>query len=510
MNRLIECVPNFSEGRDAKKVDAIVDAMRSVAGVYVLDRESDADHNRSVITLAGEPEAVAEAALRGVGKALELIDLTRHTGAHPRLGATDVVPFIPIEGVTIEDCVALARKTGREIWERFRIPVYFYEAAAQRPERANLENIRKGQFEGVREDVLKNPDRSPDIGEPRLHPTAGATVVGARKFLIAYNINLNTPDLEVAKRIAKTIRFSSGGLRYVKAMGVDLRARRLAQVSINLTDFEQTPIHRVFEMVKREADRDGVSIVGSEIVGLVPKRALEMTSDFYLQLENFSPAQVLENRLAAALSGAPMESAGKLAALAQPFLDAVAAPTAAPGGGSVAALAGALGASLGQMVAGLSRKKKSQAAFVAPLSAALAEFLAAAEMLTKAIDRDAESFNAVMAAYKLPQETVEEKRARGAAIEQATQGAAEVPMQVAEKAVEVYERLGQLEAMSSASMLSDLRVARLMAAAAVRGALENVAINLSSLSDAAMVGAMRSRVLSIEARLSENSVSAGR
>src|ERR1700719_749204 len=203
MKRLVECVPNFSEGRDASKVDAIVSAMREVPGVYLLDRESDSDHNRSVVTLAGEPEAVAEAALGGVGKAAELIDLTKHSGAHPRMGATDVVPFIPIEGVTIEDCVVLAKKVGREIWERYRIPVYFYEAAAQRPERANLENIRKGQFEGLRDEVIHNPDRSPDVGDPRLHPTAGATVVGARKFLIAYNINLNTSDIAIAKRIAK-------------------------------------------------------------------------------------------------------------------------------------------------------------------------------------------------------------------------------------------------------------------------------------------------------------------
>src|SRR5574341_362450 len=279
MKRLIECVPNFSEGRDPAKVEALVSAMQSVAGVCVLDKEMDADHNRCVITLAGEPEPVAEAALRGVGKALELIDLTKHSGEHPRLGATDVVPLIPIEGVRIEDCVALARKVGREIWERYRIPVYFYEAAATRPERINLENIRKGQFEGVREEVLKNPDRTPDVGEPRLHPTAGATVVGARKFLIAYNIDLNTPDVEIAKKIAKAIRFSSGGLRFAKAMGVDLRARNLAQVSINMTDFEQTPLHRVFEMVKREAARYGVLPVGSEIVGLIPKKAIEMTAE---------------------------------------------------------------------------------------------------------------------------------------------------------------------------------------------------------------------------------------
>jgi glutamate formiminotransferase/formiminotetrahydrofolate cyclodeaminase len=493
MKRLVECVPNFSEGRDLSKVDAIVAAMREIPGVYLLDRESDSDHNRSVVTLAGEPEAVAEAALRGVGKAAELIDLTKHSGAHPRMGATDVVPFIPIEGVTIEDCVALAKKVGREIWDRFRIPVYFYEAAAQRPDRANLENIRKGQFEGLLEEVPRNIVRAPDIGEQRLHPTAGATVVGARKFLIAYNINLNTSDVSIASRISKNIRFSNGGLRYVKAMGVDLRGRNLAQVSINLTDFEQTPIHRVFEMVKREAERYGASIVGSEIVGLIPKRAMELTADFYLQLEKFSPAQVFENRIEASLAGAAeADGPGKLAALAQPFLDAVAQPTATPGGGSVAALAGALGASLGQMVAGLSRKKKSQAAYVQQLSDALAEFHAASRTLAEAVDRDAASFESVMAAYKLPQSTPEEQGRRESAIQNALQGAANVPMEVARKAAHVFDLLGRLETMASQSMLSDIRVGRLMAAAAVQGALENVAINLESITDAGFSARMRS------------------
>lgn len=501
MNRLIECVPNFSEGRDASKVDAIVAAMSSVAGVYVLDREMDADHNRCVITLAGEPDAVAEGALRGVGKAAELIDLTKHTGAHPRIGACDVLPFIPIEGVTLEDSVALAKKTGREIWERFRIPVYFYEAAAQRPERTNLENIRKGQFEGLREEVLKNPDRAPDVGEPRLHPTCGATVVGARKFLIAYNVNLNTPDISIANKIARTIRFSSGGLRYVKSMGVDLKARRLAQVSINLTDFEQTPIHVVFELVKREAARYGCGVVGSEIVGLVPKKALEMTADFFLQLENFSPAQVLENRLAAALSGAPLESRGKLAALAQPFLEAVTEPTATPGGGSVSALAGALAASLGQMVAGLSRKKKSQDAHVEELSTAIAELHEASAVLAAAIDRDAASYEQVLAAYKLPKGSAEEQHRRDVAIQRALQSAAEVPMQVAESAAAVYERLGQLEAISAASMVSDVHVGRLMAVAGARGALANVAINLEGITDREFTLKLESRTAAVEARL---------
>jgi glutamate formiminotransferase / formiminotetrahydrofolate cyclodeaminase len=504
MQRIIECVPNFSEGRDPAKVEALVQAMSAVPGVWVLDREMDADHNRSVVTLAGAPEAVGEAALAGISKALELIDLTRHSGAHPRIGATDVVPFVPVEGVELEDCVALARKVGRTVWERFRIPVYFYEAAATRPERVNLENLRRGQFEGLREEVRTNPERAPDVGEPRLHPTAGAVVLGARKFLIAYNINLNTPDIGIANKIARAIRFSTGGLRYAKAMGVELRARNLAQVSINLTDYEQTPIHRVFELVRREAARYGVAIVGSEIVGLVPKRAIEMAADFYLQFENFSPAIVFENRLAAALSGAPAATPagpGRLEALARPFLEAVAAPTATPGGGSASAFAAALAACLGRMVAGLSRKRKSQAAYVEPLSEALAKLEQAALALTRAIDRDAEAYDAVVAAAKLPKATPEEQRRGEDAIEQATRRAAEVPLEVAERAAEIFDRLGQLEAISSASMRSDLAVGKLMAAAGARGALENVAINLESIPDAGYVAEMKRKMAAIEARL---------
>jgi glutamate formiminotransferase/formiminotetrahydrofolate cyclodeaminase len=503
MKRLIECVPNFSEGRDPAKVDAIVSAMSGVSGVYVLDREMDADHNRSVITLAGEPDAVAEAALRGVGKATELIDLTKHTGAHPRVGATDVIPFIPIEGVTIEDCVALAHRTGHEIWARYRIPVFFYEAAAKRPDRINLENVRRGQFEGLREEMKHNHDRQPDVGEPKLHPTAGVTVVGARKFLIAYNVNLNTSDVGIANKIAKAIRFSSGGFRYVKSMGVELKARNLAQVSINLTDFEQTPMHRVYEMVRREAERHGAMPLGSEIVGLIPKKAIEMAADFFLQLENFSPAQVFENKLAAALGGAPLEATkdGKLASLARPFLEAVAAPTATPGGGSVSALAGALAASLGQMVAGLSRKKKSQAEYVDRLSAELDALRRTADELTGAIDRDAASYDAVMAAFKLPQSNAEETREREASIQAATKVAADVPLQVADSAVALFERLGQLDAIAAASMRSDLEVARYMAAAGARGALANVEINLDSISDGAYVAQIRAKIASLRERL---------
>ena len=502
MKRLIECVPNFSEGRNPATVDAIVHVMSAVPGVYVLDREMDADHNRCVITLAGEPEPVAEAAILGAGKAMELIDMTQHTGAHPRVGATDVVPFIPVEGVTLEDCVALARRVGNEIWKRHRIPVFFYEAAAMRPDRVNLENVRRGQFEGLREELKKNHDRQPDVGEPKLHPTAGVTVVGARKFLIAYNVNLNTPDVSIANKIAKAIRFSSGGLRYVKSMGVDLKRRNLAQVSINLTDYEQTPMHRVYEMVKREAERYGVMPVGSEIVGLIPKKAIEMATDYFLQLENFSPSQVFENRLADALSGAPLESKdGKLASLARPFLDSVADATPTPGGGSASALAAAMAASLGQMVAGLSRKKKSQALYVDKLSDHLEALRKFSDELTQAIDRDAASYDAVMAAFKLPQGNPEEIRQRENAIQAATKHAAEVPLEVATNAAKLHEALVQLESISAASMRSDLQVARLMAIAGAQGALANVEINLEGLKDAEYVSSLRHKVDELRNRL---------
>ena len=278
---LIESVPNFSEGRDRAKVDAIAEAMR-MDGVYLLDRQSDADHNRSVITLAGSPEALMEAVLRGV---------------HPRLGATDVVPFVPIEGVTLEDCARMARQLGAQVWRLYRIPVYLYGSAATCPERVQLENIRRGQFEGLRAEIATNPERRPDFGEPRLHPTAGATVIGARKFLVAYNVFLNTGDVEIARKIARTVRFSSGGLPFVKAMGVLVRG--LAQVSMNLTDTDQTPLARVFELVRGEAARQGVSVLSSEIVGLIPKKALADAAGSLLQLENFDSSVILENRLAA-------------------------------------------------------------------------------------------------------------------------------------------------------------------------------------------------------------------
>src|SRR5271163_4949588 len=451
MPTLVECVPNFSEGRDKSKVDAIVDAMK-VDGVYLLDRDMDADHNRCVITLVGERQAIQEGAIRGVGKAAELIDLNAHKGAHPRMGAADVVPFIPIEGVTIEDCVAMARHVGAEIWKRHKIPVYLYEAAATMPERQNLENIRRGQFEGIRADIATNAARKPDIGEARVHPTAGATVVGARKFLIAYNVFLNTSDVEIAKKIAKAVRASNGGMRFVKGAGFLVRGQ--AQVSMNLTDFEQTPVHRVFEMVKREAARYGVTPVSSEIVGLIPKKALEAVAEWFLQVENFDSSLILENRLAAVMSG--KMAVGGLRAGVEPFVEQLAAPTATPGGGSAAAAAGAMAAGLAAMVAAMSRGKKAYAQYETQLSEALARLGQLREELTSAIDADAESYNAVMQAYK---QSKTDAANADALIDASLKQATGVPLSVAEKANEVAAITRSLEPITNPNMKSDLTTA---------------------------------------------------
>ncbi|MBN2566439.1 MAG: glutamate formimidoyltransferase [Candidatus Eisenbacteria bacterium] len=295
--KLVECVPNFSEGRRPEVIDAIVAAMTEVKGVRLLDKEMDADHNRAVVTIVGEPEPVLEGAFRGIAKASELIDLTRHKGEHPRMGAADVVPFVPVRGVTMDECVQLARRLGERVGKELEIPVFYYEAACTRPDRENLAAVRKGQFEALCTEIGSNPDREPDCGPCRIHPSAGAVAIGARPFLVAYNIDLGTTNLAIAKSIAKSIRHSNGGLRYVKAMGFELKDRNIVQVSINMVNFKGTPLFRVFEMVKSEAERYGVPVVGSEVVGLVPADALVDCAEFYLRLENFKRDQVLENRL---------------------------------------------------------------------------------------------------------------------------------------------------------------------------------------------------------------------
>ena len=410
----------------------------------------DADHNRCVITLAGDRAPLMEAVIRGVGKAAELIDLTQHSGAHPRLGATDVVPFIPIEGATLEDCVEMARLVGEEIWRRYRIPVYLYEAAATSPERQNLENIRRGQFEGLREEIAVNPARRPDFGEPRIHPTAGATVVGARKFLIAYNVYLNTADVDVAKKVARSVRYSNGGLRFVKAMGVPVRG--LAQVSMNLTDFEQTPIAAVFEMVKREAARYGAMPVSSEIVGLIPKKALEQAAEWFLQIEKFDSSLILENRLASVMSGSA-PTIGPRAGV-ESFVEQLAAATATPGGGSAAAVSGAMAAALCSMVAGMSRGKKNYLQYDQQLAEALHRLEQLREAMKVAVDADAEAYKLVVKAYKEAR-TKPDSGDLLAALRQATL----VPLEVIERAGEIRDWAERLRPITNPKLASDLDVA---------------------------------------------------
>ncbi len=497
MKQIVECIPNFSEGRDQAKVEQLVVAISSVPGVIVLDREMDASHHRSVLTFAGEPEAVLEAAFRAAQKAVELIDLNTHSGEHPRMGALDVLPFVPLKGVTMEQCVELARRAGERIARELKVPVYLYEKAATRPDRVNLADVRRGEFEGLRQEIETNPERQPDFGEAKIHPTAGAVAVGARPPLIAYNVNLATTDLSIAKKIAKAVRGRDGGLQYVKALGFELKERGQVQVSMNLVNYEGSPIFRAFEMVKREAERYGVAVASSEIVGLVPQAALNACSEFYLRLENFSDNQVLETRLQAALSeslgGESRSSLGT-------FADEVAAGTPAPGGGSVSAYAGALAASLGAMVCKLTIGKKKFAGVEGEAREILAQLEQLAADLRCAVSEDAESFERVMAAMRLPKETEAERLARTSAIEEATKGAVAVPLRVAKGAMEVLELLDELSEIGNPNALSDLAVGAQMALTAMRGASYNVLINLSSISDEEFNRQRRAEVEELMAR----------
>ncbi|MCG0276241.1 MAG: glutamate formimidoyltransferase [Thermosediminibacteraceae bacterium] len=297
MAKLVECIPNFSEGRRKEVIEAIADAIRSVKGVMLLDYSYDPNHNRSVFTFLGDPEGVKEAAFASAAKAAELIDMTKHKGEHPRMGAVDVIPFVPVKDITMEECVEISRQVGERIANELSIPVFLYEESATRPERKNLANIRRGEFEGMAEKI-KDPAWAPDFGKPEIHPTAGAVAVGARMPLIAFNVNLGTSDINIAKNIAKVIREKGGGLQNVRAIGVMLEDRNIAQVSMNMTNYEKTSLYRAFELIKVEARRYGVNVIGSEIVGITPMKALIDVAKYYLQLENFDDKkQILENYL---------------------------------------------------------------------------------------------------------------------------------------------------------------------------------------------------------------------
>jgi glutamate formiminotransferase/formiminotetrahydrofolate cyclodeaminase len=471
--KLVECVPNFSEGRRPEIVAKIRDAIASVTGVHLFDVSSDQSHNRTVITFVVPVESAVDAAFAGVKAAREHIDLTAHQGEHPRMGAADVVPFVPLEGSTMEDCIVLARALGERVGRELEIPVYLYERAATRPDRENLADVRRGEFEGLREEIGRNPNRAPDFGPQRIHPTAGAVAIGARPFLVAYNVYLGAAsNVPVAKEVAKAVRGSSGGLRYVKGLGLEVDGQ--AQVSMNLVDTERTPLFRAFEMVKSEAEARGVSPTWSEIVGLVPERALFDTAARHVQLKDFKPEMVLERRVREAVGGG--ESLGG-------FVASVAAPTPAPGGGTVAALAGALGAALAQMVAGLTIGKKKYAAVESEMKEIALQASALVNELTSLMKRDADAYTAVMAAYKLPGEKETDAATKKQAVTSALLGAAEVPLETARACVRVLEVAAAVAARGNTNAVSDAGVAALLAEAACRGAVYNVRINVSALED---------------------------
>jgi glutamate formiminotransferase/formiminotetrahydrofolate cyclodeaminase len=483
---IIECVPNYSEARRPEVVSAILDSIRSVPGVLVLDQHSDLDHNRTVFTFAGPPAAVEEAAFQSIAAAARLIDLNEHTGEHPRIGATDVVPFVPLAEVTLEECIAIARRLGRRVGDELDIPVYLYEQAATRPERQNLENLRRGQYEGLKEEILTNPDRAPDFGPARLGP-AGATVIGARPFLIAYNIYLTTGEVAIAERIARAVRHSSGGLRYVKALGLLVDGR--AQVSMNLTDFHRTPVARVQELVRREAARYGVAIHHSELVGLIPQDAIVEAARWYLQLDQFEPEQVLERRLHAALQKGPSQEPDSFPGnQAQYFLEALAAQSAAPGGGSASAYAGAMAAALVAMVARLTIGRKKYAEVETQMNRVLAQAEELRAALTQAVAQDSAAYSAVMAAYQLPKDSPEEQRARTAAVQSALLEAARVPLLVVGRCVQVLDLVNQVVSVGNANAISDAGSAAALAQAALSGAALNVRINAASLEDRQAAG----------------------
>jgi glutamate formiminotransferase/formiminotetrahydrofolate cyclodeaminase len=472
--KLVECVPNFSEGRRPDVVTAIRDAIASIDGVAVLDVSSDQSHNRTVVTFVVPIERAVEAAFAGIRVARERIDLNHHTGEHPRMGATDVVPFIPLEGTSMEDCIVLARTLAERVGRELEIPVYLYERAATRPDRENLADVRRGEFEGIRDELKAGAlNRRPDFGPSQVHPTAGAVAIGARPFLVAYNVYLGpASNLTVAKNVAKAVRGSSGGLRHVKGLGLEVDGQ--AQVSMNLVDTEKTPLYRAYDMVKMEAESQGVSPTWSEIVGLVPEKALFETAARHIQLRDFKPEMVLEHKVREAVQGGESLSS---------FVASVASSSPTPGGGSVAAHVGALAAALAQMVAGLTTGRKKYVAVDAEMRELGLKAAGLVNTLSQHVARDAESYSAVSVAYKLPSEPEDAANKRKAAITDALLGAAEVPLETARACAQVAELAATCAVKGNTNAVSDAGVAALLADAACRGAVYNVRINVSALED---------------------------
>lgn len=508
--KIVECVPNFSEGRRPEVVDAIVAAGTAVAGVTLLGKEADRDHNRAVVTIVGGPEAVLEAAFRMTAKARELIDLTQHQGAHPRMGATDVIPFVPVQGVTMDECVALAKRLGERIGRELAIPVFYYAEAATRPERVRLPDIRAGEFEGLRDRIGKDETRTPDAGPHAIHPTAGCTAVGARFFLIAYNVNLATKDVNVAKDVSKHIRESGykvvkknsdgtqteekvkGLFAKLQANGFELTERGLSQVSMNLLDYRATSIETVYAEIERRAAAAGVEIAESELVGLVPRDALLASVAQRTKLAGFKPEQVVEWHLDRAKDD--------VYAAPDAFLDALQGGAPTPGGGSASALAGALGAALGAMVANLTIGKKKFADVEGAMKAARERLLAGLDAMRRACREDAVEFDRVMAAFKLPKTTPEEIARRDAAVVAATLNAAKAPLDVMRAATALLPDLVFVAEKGNPSAASDAAVGALMVRTCVEGSAYNVLINLKSLPATAETAALAAACKDVRAR----------
>jgi glutamate formiminotransferase / formiminotetrahydrofolate cyclodeaminase len=472
---LVECVPNFSEGQRPEIIHQIRDAIAAVPQVTILDVSSDTSHNRTVVTFVAPVATAADAAFAGIRTAQSLIDLQTHHGAHPRIGATDVVPFVPLEGASMQDCVALARTLGERVGRELSIPVYLYERAATRPDRENLADVRRGEYEGLRDLIRTDPKRAPDFGPRELHPTAGAVAIGARPFLVAFNVYLGpASNLAIAKQVAKAVRGSSGGLRYVKALGLEVGGQ--AQVSMNLVDTEQTPLHRAFEAVRTEAQALGVTPTWSELVGLIPERVLLDAGVRHIQLRGFTAGQVLEHQIRSSDSAEQSLSA---------FTAAVASPAPTPGGGSVAAHVGALAAALAQMVAGLTVGRPKFAQADSAMRGVLQQSSALAATLSGLVARDADSYAAVSAAYKMPKEPEPAAAARREAITEALLGAARVPLETAQACLRVAQLAATAATSGNPNAVSDAGVAALLAEAACRGAAYNVRINVAGLGDPA-------------------------
>jgi glutamate formiminotransferase/formiminotetrahydrofolate cyclodeaminase len=482
MSAIIECVPNFSEGRRPQVIEAITRAISDVPAVQVVGVSSDHSHNRTVVTFVGPPEAVCEAAFRSIAVACNRINLDEHQGEHPRIGAADVVPLVPVRGISLEACAELARDLGRRVGEELGQAVYLYEAAATRPDRENLADVRRGEYELWKKEVASNPDRRPDFGpaEPR---SSGATVIGARPFLVAYNVYLNTDDVQAAKQIARRVRNSSGGLRYVKALG--LLVNGYAQISMNLTNTGRTPIHRVMEMIRCEAANFGYAVTHAEVVGLIPEGALTQSARWYLQLHDLDEAQILERHLEAGEGGeTAREPEGQNL---EDYVSAVASGDPTPGGGSAAALTGALAAALGAMSGRLTIGRPQYTDVNDIMEALTAEIDELRAVLMDDVELDAQAYMGVMEAMRLPNETDEERQTRATALEAATVGAAEVPLRVAQNAVEVLRLLGKIAQDCNPNGATDAGAGAHLARAAVEAAVLNVRINAASLQDQNLV-----------------------